>query len=430
MSGCPTISYPISRQMAGQVAGQICGGEVMPLTAKGVEAKRDPGMYGDGGGLYLRVGPTGAKSWILRTVIHGKRRELGLGSVELVSLAAAREKAAELRRAARDGGDPDAQRKAAARAAAEAAARERMTFGKAAEAVHAKLLPGWKNAKHSETWLGSVRVHAFPALEKKPLQAIGRDELLRVLNPIWTKKPETARRLRQRLHSIFEWAKGEGYFQGENPVDQLGLALTTVKAAPKHLAALPWRDLPQFWARLSAQEATSAACLRFLILTAARSGEARGAAWSEIDFAGSVWNVPAERMKRGVPHRVPLSPEALAVLDAVKGLDPVLVFPSPQRAKDGEGRVMSDMAFKLLFGRMGVEGFTTHGFRSTFRDWCSESAKADPELAEAALSHATGNAVTRAYARSDLFDRRRALMDAWAAYGTGKAGQVVQMVRA
>lgn len=402
----------------------------MPLTVKGVEAKREPGMYGDGNGLYLRVGPTGGKSWILRTVIHGKRRELGLGSCDLVSLAEAREKAAELRKAARGGSDPDAQRKAAARAAAEEAARERMTFGKAAEAVHAKLLPGWKNQKHADTWLSTVKLHAFPRLEKRPLYQIQRDDLLKVLNPIWTEKPETARRVRQRIHQIFEWAKGEGHFQGENPVEQIGLALASVRVARQHLAALSWRDLPQFWAQLDERKETSAACLRFIILTAARSGEARGARWSEIDFDGAVWNVPAERMKRGLPHRVPLSKAALDVLESVKGLDPVLVFPSPQRAKDGSGRPLSDMAFKPLFARMGVDGFTTHGFRSTFRDWCSESAKADPELAEAALSHATGNAVTRAYARSDLFDRRRALMDAWGSYATGTAGQVVRMVRA
>lgn len=402
----------------------------MALTAKGVEAKREPGMYGDGNGLYLRVGPTGGKSWILRTVIHGKRRELGLGSCDLVTLAEAREKAAELRKAARGGSDPDAARKAAARAAAEEAAREKMTFGKAAEAVHAKLLPGWKNQKHADTWLSTVKLHAFPRLEKKPLYQIERDDLLKVLNPIWTDKPETARRVRQRIHQIFEWAKGEGHFHGENPVEKLGLALASVKVAKQHLASLPWRELPAFWAQLSERDATSAACLRFIILTAARSGEARGARWSEIDFDGAVWNVPAERMKRGLPHRVPLSKAALDVLESVKGFDPVLVFPSPQRAKDGAGRPLSDMAFKPLFARMGVEGFTTHGFRSTFRDWCSESAKADPELAEAALSHATGNAVTRAYARSDLFDRRRALMEAWGSYATGKAGQVVQMVRA
>ncbi|MDE3239188.1 MAG: site-specific integrase, partial [Paracoccaceae bacterium] len=221
-----------------------------------------------------------------------------------------------------------------------------------------------------------------------------------------------------------------GHFFGDNPVDLIAVTLPKVDVTQEHLAAMPWRDVPAFTRALDAQQSTSARCLRFLILTAARSGEARGAAWSEIDFAGKVWNIPAERMKRKKPHRVPLSPEAIEVLEEMRDLDPVLVFPSPRRGKDGSGQVMSDMAFKSLFGRMGVDGFTTHGFRSSFRDWCSESAKADPELAEAALSHATGNSVTRAYARSDLFERRRDLMEAWARHATGSAGDVVQLVRA
>lgn len=402
----------------------------MPLTAKGVEAKKEPGMYGDGGGLYLRVGPTGAKSWIVRTVIHGKRRELGIGGADLVSLADAREKAAELRKVARTGGDPDAQRKAAAKAAAEAARRNLVTFGKAAEAVHAKLLPKWKNQKHADTWLSGLKLHAFPRLAEKPVQSITRDDVLRVLEPIWTSRVETARRLRQRLHTVFQWAKDEGHFTGENPVDQIGLGLATVNKNTTHLAAMPWRDVPAFWVKLIERESSSSACLRFIILTAARSGEARGATWSEIDLEAAVWTVPGNRMKRGKPHRVPLTSEALAVLESMKGLDPVFCFPSPKRTKAGV-RPLSDMAFKLMFNRMGIEGITTHGFRSAFRDWCSESAKADPELAEAALSHVTGNAVVRAYARSDLFDRRRDLMHAWSRFASGSAaGEIVQLVRA
>lgn len=402
----------------------------MPLTAKGVEAKRDPGMYGDGGGLYLRVGPTGAKSWIVRTVIHGKRRELGIGSADLVSLADAREKATELRKAARSGGDPDAERKAAAKAVADAAKRNLFTFGKAAEAVHKKLLPKWKNKKHADTWISGLKLHAFPRLGDKAIQSITRDDVLKVLEPIWTSRVETARRLRQRVHTVFQWAKDEGHFTGENPVDQIGLGLSQVNKNTAHLAAMPWRDVPAFWPQLVERESVSAACLRFLILTAARSGEARGATWDEVDLKGAVWNIPGSRMKRGKPHRVPLSTDALAILEGLAGLDPVLCFPSPNRGKEGV-RPLSDMAFKLLFNRMGASGFTTHGFRSAFRDWCSESAKADPELAEAALSHATGNSVVRAYARSDLFDRRRELMNAWSRHVTGAAsGEVVQLVRA
>lgn len=366
----------------------------------------------------------------MRTVIHGKRRELGIGSADLVSLADAREKATELRKIARAGGDPDADRKAAAKAAAEAARRNLITFGKAAEALHATLLPNWKNKKHADTWISGMKLHAFPKLADKPIETITREDILRVLKPIWTNQAETGRRLRQRLRAVLQWAKDEGHFIGDNPVDLIGSGLSEVKKEENHLAAMPWRDVPAFWPQLVDRESVSSACLRFLILTAARSGEARGATWGEIDFDGAAWNIPGKRMKRDKPHRVPLSAEALAILEGMKGLDPVLCFPSPNRGKEGV-RPLSDMAFKLLFNRMGASGFTTHGFRSAFRDWCSESAKADPELAEAALSHATGNSVVRAYARSDLFDRRRDLMEAWSRFATGQAsGEVVQLVRA
>jgi len=402
----------------------------MSLTVKGVDAKREPGMYADGGGLYLRVGPTGGKSWIVRTVIHGKRRELGIGAVQHLGLADARSRAAEIVGIARAGGDPDADRKAEAKAAREAQERANMTFERAAKMVHAKLLPSWRNKKHAETWIGSIELHANPKIGRKAIEKIGRDDVLKVLSPIWTEKIETAKRLKQRLELIFDWASGEGHYPHPNPVRGLRLALPKVAAADNHLAAMPWRDLPAFWAELSERDGMSAYCLRFAILTAARSGEARGARWSEIDWEGKIWNLPAERMKRNKPHRVPLAPAAIEILEIVRGLDAEFCFPSPQKAKTGGGKPMSDMAFKLLYNRMEVSGFTSHGFRSTFRDWCSESAKADPELAEAALSHATGNAVTRAYARSDLFDRRRDLMEAWGRFVTGEtAGAIVQMVR-
>lgn len=292
----------------------------MSLTVKGVEAKREPGMYGDGGGLYLRVGPTGTKSWIVRTVIHGKRRELGIGSLDLVTLAEARETSTDLRKVARAGGDPDAARKTTAREAAAEAARDLVTFGRAAEAVHATLLPTWKNKKHADTWISGLRLHAYPKLAGKPIQSIGRDDILKVLEPIWTTRIETARRLRQRLQIIFQWAKGEGHFKGENPVDQIGLGLTHVQKATAHLAAMPWRDVPAFWAQLADRESASSACLQFLILTAARSGEARGATWAEVDLEGATWTVPGARMKRGKPHRVPLAPRRWPSLKRCAGL--------------------------------------------------------------------------------------------------------------
>ncbi len=372
------------------------------LTARKVETVRELGMHCDGDGLYLRVGPTGSKSWILRTVVHGKRRELGLGGASLVTLAEARDKARVLRRVARDGGDPDTIRK-----------RETLTFWQAAERVHAQLLPTWRNAKHAETWLQTIRTHAKPKFGDRPIVTVATADVLGVLSPIWTSQHETAKRLRQRLSTIFDWAKGAGHYPHENPVNGLKKALPTVKHRAEHMDSMPWQMVPAFMTDLAKREGLSARTLEFVILTAARSGEARGARWSEIDLKAGTWTVPAERMKRGLPHRVPLSPQAAAVLERVRGLDDELVFPSTQRGKDGEVRPQSDMVFKGLFNRMKREGFTTHGFRSSFRDWASESAHAEREVAEAALSHATGNEVERAYARSDLFERRRRLMEAW-----------------
>ena len=393
-------------------------GLTMPsLTARKVDTLKTPGMHGDGGGLYLHVTSSGAKSWILRTVVHGRRRDLGLGSASHVALAEAREKARHYRKIAREGGDPDTIRKRAV-----------VTFAEAANKVHANLLPTWRNAKHAETWLATVRAHANPIFGERPIDTVGTADVLKVLSPIWTEKHETAKRLRQRISTIFDWAKGAGHYPHENPVNGLKKALPTVKQRAEHMAAMDWRDVPGFMSELESRPGVSARTLEFIILTAVRSGEARGARWNEIE--GDVWTVPGGRMKRGVPHRVPLSAEALAVLEMVRGLDEDLIFPSVQRDKRGEAKPQSVMAFKALFKRMGRNGFTTHGFRSTFRDWCSESAKAEREVAEAALSHASGNEVERAYARSDLFERRQALMATWARHATGTRGQVVPMVRA
>ncbi len=387
------------------------------LTVKLVASLKDPGMFSDGAGLYVRVGPTGGKSWILRTVIHGRRRELGLGSVSLVTLAEARELAHQYRKIAREGGDPDNVRK-----------RESLTFAAAADRVHKTLLPTWKNQKHADTWLTSLETYAFPYFGEMPLHKITSAEVLKALTPIWTDKHDTAKRVKQRIAAVFDWAKSAGQYPNENPVNGIQKALPLIKAKDNHFASMHWRDVPDFMAALRDREGVSARCLELLILTASRSGEVRGARWSEI--YGDIWTIPGERMKRGVPHRVPLSPEAILILERVRGLDPEFVFPSVQRDKSGAGKPQSNMVFKALLKRMDRQGFTVHGFRSSFRDWCSESAKVDREVAEAALSHATGNAVERAYARSDLFDRRRELMDAWDRFVTGNSGDVVELVRA
>jgi integrase len=350
-------------------------------------------------------------------VVHGRRKELGLGSISLVSLAEARELSYKYRKIARAGGDPDTVRKA-----------ESFTFSEAAHRVHAELLPTWRNRKHADTWLATVETHANPIFGNRPIANVRTADVLKVLTPIWTKKHETAKRLRQRLSTIFDWAKGAGHYPHENPVNGINKALPRVKRAPAHHAAMPWGDVPVFMTALSQRDGISALTLEFIILTAVRSGEARGARWDEID--GTVWTIPGGRMKRGIDHRVPLSEPAMLILEKMKGHDEKLIFPSVQRSKGGGAREQSAMVFKSLFKRMERDGFTTHGFRSSFRDWCSESARADREVAEAALSHATGDAVERAYARSDLFERRRELMEAWGRYVSGDGGEVVQLVRA
>lgn len=369
-------------------------------------AKRmKPGMHGDGKGLYLHVTAPGARSWILRTVVQGKRRDLGLGAYPDVSLAEAREKARAMRTVARSGGDPVAERK-----------REVLTFEQAARKVYASLKPTWTNEHFAKTWIASLEADVFPKIGAKEIGTLHSADVLSVLSPIWTKKNDTAKKIKQRMAAVFDWAKGARHYQGENPVNGIDRSLPQVKAKAVHHDAMPWKDVPAFMSDLAAREGTSARTLEWIIHTAARSGEARGARWSEIDFKANVWTVPAERMKARTEHRIPLTPEALAVLDQMKGLDSDLIFPSVQRDKDGNGKVQSDMVFKALFTRMKREGITTHGFRSSFRDWAGESARAEREVAEAALAHTVGSAVERAYARSDLFDRRRELMVKWSAY--------------
>lgn len=374
-------------------------------------------MYGDGGGLYLRVGPSGGKSWVLRTVVHGRRRDFGLGSAALVSLVEARDEALLLRKVARGGGDPDTVR-----------TRETLSFEEAARRVHQNLLPTWRSAGHGSRWLASLSRHVFPHIGTRPIETIGTADLLKVLEPIWTRKHDTAVRIKQRLATVFDWAKGAGHYPHENPINGLKKALPIVRVQPQHMAALRWQDLQGFMAQLRSREGISARALEFLVLTAGRSSEVRGARWEEIE--GNVWTVPADRMKTGRAHRVPLNQEALSVLARVRDLDDKHVFPSPSRDRSGASRQLSDTVFKALMDRMGHHDLTTHGFRSTFRDWCSEYARADREVAEASLAHVSGNKVERAYARSDLCDRRAELMARWGHFTTGDGGAVVKLIRA
>ncbi|MFZ1725476.1 MAG: integrase arm-type DNA-binding domain-containing protein [Albidovulum sp.] len=384
------------------------------LTVSKVRSIEEPGRYSDGNCLYLVVAPGGTKSWISRLTIRGKQTDLGLGGVSYVTLAEAREEAARLRRMAKQGKDPRGERE-----------RDVLTFEDAARRVHEGLKPTFKSEKHAALWLSSLQIHVLPRLGYIKLQEITSADILAVLQPIWTEKHDTARRVKQRMATVFDWAKGSGHLKGENPITGIKRALPTVKRQVDHMAALPWKQVPAFMADLRERDAVSARCLEFLILTAGRSNEGRGARWSEIH--DTLWKVPGERMKRGGTHEVPLGEATLDVLERVRGLDADLLFPSPNTIGTKQASPLSINAFRPLLARMGHEGMTVHGFRSSFRDWAADYARADREVAEACLAHVRGDQTERAYARSSLLERRRSLMDAWGRYCVGDEAQVIEM---
>jgi integrase len=373
------------------------------LTAVRVRALSKPGRYADGNGLYLVVDPSGAKRWLLRTVVHGRRRDLGLGSLRLVSLAEAREKAFALRKIARGGGDPVADHKL--RAATP-------SFADAARAAHNDLRPGWKNEKHAAQWLNTLSTYALPFIGHKKVGQIETPDVLRVLAPIWLGKPETARRVRQRIGSVLDWAKAAGYRSGENPVAGVGKGLPKQAEPTKHHATLPFDDVPAFIESLQQSEASEPSKLgfEFLILTAGRTGEVLEACWSEIK--DGIWTVPAERMKTRREHRVPLSPRCRQILkqaEKLKDGGPYL-FPGTSI-----GQPMSNMVFLMILRRMSIS-VTAHGFRSAFRDWAAEQTNYPREVCEAALAHAIEDKTEAAYRRGDLFAKRRKLMDDWSEF--------------
>lgn len=378
------------------------------LTAVGVKAAKDAGRYADGNGLYLVVDPSGAKRWILRTVVSGKRRDIGLGSLRLVPLADARAEAARLRRQARSGGDPLAERR-----------RERRTvptFKEAALKVHEAHAATFRNAKHKAQWIASLEADVFPVFGGRPVDAIDSSDVLRALSPIWTTKAETARRLKQRIKVVFEWAKASGHRSGDNPVDGVAKVLPKNRRVPTHHSALAFADVPAFVEELRLADAavTTKLAFEFLILTAARTSEVLGARWDEIDRASKTWTIPASRIKAGREHRVPLSPRCLELLEeaaAVADGGPY-VFPGRPQAP------LSNMVFLMLLRRLKREGITAHGFRSAFRDWAAERTNMPRAVCEAALAHVVKDKAEAAYFRSDLFDLRRSLMNSWATFAT------------
>jgi integrase len=384
-------------------------------------------MYPDGGGLYLCVGSENARSWIFRFARDGRTRYMGIGSLAAVSLSEARERAGEARRLLAGGQDP-----IAARDAQQAAARaqESMSFQQCAEAYIAAHKDGWRSAKHTAQWSATLAAYAYPVIGDLPVAAVDVGLVLKVLEPIWKTRTETASRLRGRIESVLNWAKTRGYRSGENPAAWRGHLQNLLSAKRKirqvrHLPALPYQEIGSFMAELRAEQGVVARALEFLILCAARSGEVLGARWSEIDLATKTWTIPAERMKAGREHRVPLPAAGLAILVAMSAIRMNdYVFPGSR-----VGRPLSSKALLDLLERMDRKDITAHGFRSTFRDWCAEQTSFPREICEQALAHTVGSAVERAYRRGDLIDKRRQLMALWASYCATPSlrGEVVPM---
>lgn len=382
------------------------------LTATGIKHLSQPGWHNDGGGLYLEVDSSGAKRWAMRLTINGKRRDFGLGPLHKVSLQQARIKAAEYREKAFLGNDPIAGKRRTARTS-----HSGVTFAMAAEEAHRARRDLWTNGKHVDQWLNTLRDHAFALIGDKPVDAVTTADVLAVLSPIWASKPETARRLRQRIRAVLEWARAAGLRSGDNPVDLIGQALPRHTQRVEHHQALPYHEVAAFLQCLReglAHDVTKAA-FEFLILTAARTQEVRLATWSEIDLHAKTWSLPPERMKARREHVVPLSPRALAILNnrRLATSSPAdFVFPDP-----GSGKPLSENRFLNARDAIGYTGrCTPHGFRSSFRDWAAEETAFPPEVAEMALAHTIKNKAEAAYRRGDLLAKRRLLMEAWERY--------------
>ncbi len=392
------------------------------LKATQVAAIKQQGTYAVGGvsGLMLQVSSPTSRSWVLRATIDGKRREMGLGSFPEVGLAQARELARSARDAIREGLDPiaDRQRKLQAQVAGRAA---KLSFAECAQRYIASNQDGWKNTKHAQQWTQSLSQHVFPTIGSMAVEDVGLPQVLAVLEPLWRSKTETASRLRGRIEQVLGWATVRGYRSGENPARWRGHLDMLLPAASKvavvaHHRALEIDQIGDFMQRLRAMPGLGARALEFTILTAARSGEARGARWSEINLDKAVWTLPAARMKAGKEQRVPLSPAALDLLRTLPrehGVD--VVFPGTKRGVDGQPLLLSDMTLSAVIRRLGVQA-TVHGMRSTFRDWAGERTAHAREVIEHALAHQLKDKAEASYARGDLFDKRRVLMADWALF--------------
>ena len=402
------------------MVGQVVGWLDMALTALEIKNAK-PGMHADGGGLYLHVGKAGNTSWIFRFQLNKRRREMGLGALNALSAVEARARAAELKALVGRGIDPLEVKEAAQKqeAQAEAVQKEEQilsaaTFSVATERHLALKESGWRNVKHRQQWENTLKTYAYPVIGDLPVRDVKTRHVLQVLEPIWSTKPETASRVRMRIEAVLNSAKALGWRTGENPalwrgnLDALLPPRSKVRRI-KHHPALPWKDVASFMTKLKEREGTSARALEFLVLTAARSGEVRMAGWSEIDLDQKLWIVPADRMKAGREHRVPLSAAAIDLLSELprfQGYD--LIFPGTRM------QPLSDMSLSAVLKRMGKKNITVHGFRSTFRDWAAEHTGHGSDIVEMALAHRIANKTEAAYRRGDLIAKRRSLMEDWA----------------
>ena len=385
------------------------------LTATFVKSVSKPGRYGDGEGLFLLVGRSGGKSWMVRVQKDGRRRDIGLGSSAKVPLRLARERATLARSQVEAGIDPVAEGRKLAGIP---------TFREAAALVHAEHKSGWKNGKHQAQWLATLEAYAFPALGDRSVATIDTAAVRDALVPIWLAKPETARRLRQRIRTVIDWAVAKGYREHGLAMSVIDRALPKQRTKVKHHAALPHADVPVFTPKLRERETLGRLALEAVLLTAARSGEVRLARWPEVDLEAKTWTVPAERMKAGREHVVPLSPPAVALFEKMKAYrrgDSDLVFPGQARGKKGT-KPLSDMTLTKVLRDMGL-AVTAHGFRSTFRDWVAETTSWPADLAEAALAHVVSDKTVAAYQRGTMLEKRRELMDAWAGYCAGDSAK-------
>ena len=388
------------------------------LSVKEVVNKKEAGYYCDGGGLYLQVSDSGSKSWIFRYTLNGKNRHMGLGPFHIVSLADARHAAVLCRQLLLKKIDPISARDIEhARQSLEAT--RSMTFSECATAYIKTHRSGWKNAKHADQWTNTIKTYCGPVIGPLSVQEVDTGLIMKVLEPIWREKPETASRLRGRMESVLDWATVSGYREGDNPARWRGhlenlLPSLKKKLRVKHHPALPFNQMGEFMESLRLQEGVAGRALEFLILTAARTGETIGAKWDEFDLKAGVWTIPASRMKAGVEHRVPLSKRALEIIEAlhkIKQSD--YVFPGQK-----EGKPLTNMAMLGLLKRMGRTGLTVHGFRSSFRDWASECTNFPRDVCEMALAHTISNQAEAAYRRGDLIEKRRCLMEEWAGHCT------------